>query len=160
MHESMVPIAQTLAVGATLFERALDGLADDELRRQPSPDVNPIGWVAGHVATHRCVMLSLAGVPCAPAWGQRFFRGAERGDLTTLPAVDELLRAWRAVSPQLAGRLGELTEDALLAPSGRTLPPGDSTVRGALAFLAWHEGWHLGQMAYLRKWLGRPGLVG
>jgi hypothetical protein len=27
------------------------------------------------------------------------------------------------------------------------------------AFFAYHEAYHIGQMAYVRKWLGYPGLV-
>lgn len=39
------------------------------------------------------------------------------------------------------------------------LPNGDKTVRGALLFYAYHEAWHLGQIAYARKGMGMEGLV-
>jgi hypothetical protein len=37
---------------------------------------------------------------------------------------------------------------------------GDKTQRGAIVFLNYHETYHVGQMAYLRKWLGYSQLVG
>ena len=32
--------------------------------------------------------------------------------------------------------------------------------RGAVAFLTFHDGYHTGQIAYVRKWLGKGQLVG
>jgi hypothetical protein len=56
-------------------------------------------------------------------------------------------------------RLDDLGEDGLVAPSPRSLPIPDKTIRGAINFAAFHESYHVGQMAYIRKWLGFPGLV-
>lgn len=59
----------------------------------------------------------------------------------------------------MVARLEELTEAELSAPAPRSFAIPDRSVRGAITFLAYHEGYHIGQMAFLRKWLGFPGLV-
>ena len=46
------------------------------------------------------------------------------------------------------------------APAPRDFPVPDKTIRGAINFLAYHEAYHLGQMGYLRKWLGKDSLRG
>ena len=44
-------------------------------------------------------------------------------------------------------------------PEGK-FPIKQPGVLGALAFLALHDSYHLGQLGYLRKVLGHPGVVG
>jgi uncharacterized damage-inducible protein DinB len=40
----------------------------------------------------------------------------------------------------------------------QALPGADGTVLGALAFLAQHESYHVGQVALLRRQLGLPAM--
>jgi len=57
-------------------------------------------------------------------------------------------------------RLKVLTDEELSKPAPFPVPAGDKTQRGAIVFLNFHETYHIGQMAYLRKWLGYSQLVG
>jgi hypothetical protein len=57
-------------------------------------------------------------------------------------------------------RLELLTEEELAKPASFPVLTGDKTKRGAIVFLNYHETYHIGQMAYLRKWLGYSQLVG
>jgi uncharacterized damage-inducible protein DinB len=60
--------------------------------------------------------------------------------------------------------LSGLTDDELRrAPSDRNndmLWPGTKTVADELAFFAFHDSYHVGQLSYIRKSLGYPGLAG
>jgi hypothetical protein len=60
----------------------------------------------------------------------------------------------------LSKRLEEIGDAELSAKCPRDFPIADKTMRGAITFLAYHEGYHVGQMAYLRKLLGKGQLVG
>jgi uncharacterized damage-inducible protein DinB len=51
-------------------------------------------------------------------------------------------------------------DDASLAQPSTMPVPGTKTVADLLAFFALHDSYHTGQMAYLRKALGYPGLAG
>ena len=53
-----------------------------------------------------------------------------------------------------------LTPEALAAPAPPGPPSPDGKVSGFIGVLAWHETYHLGQIAYLRSWLGHSGLFG
>ncbi len=87
-------------------------------------------------------------------------RGSEVGDPAMIPDADEILAAWEALREPLRARLAQLTEAELDAVSPRKVPMEDGSVLGTLTFLAYHEGYHVGQMALVRKALGLGGLVG
>ena len=92
-------------------------------------------------------------------WGEIFNRSAVRPPDEAYPDLAVIRSAWNEVTTGLTTRFEELTDAELVAPSPRPFPIPDRSMRGAIAFLAYHEGYHLGQMAYFRKWLGFPGLV-
>ncbi len=159
MHPSIAPVAQLYGVTTALFEKALTGLDREALLRRPGTETNPILWIAGHLASSRFGLASALGCQRDVPWGTLFFKGNAAGDLATLPEIGSIQGAWRDISQVLATRLDELTEAELSAPFPRSFPIPDGSSRGAITFLAFHEGYHVGQMALLRKWLGFPGLV-
>jgi uncharacterized damage-inducible protein DinB len=75
------------------------------------------------------------------------------------PGIDELVQAWDEVSGKLATSLASASAETLAEPvsKGITL---DGKISGKIAFLSLHESYHVGQMAYLRKWLGFGQAVG
>jgi len=64
------------------------------------------------------------------------------------------------VSARMTAALAAQNAEMLERPSPVQLPAADGTLRGFIAFLSFHETYHVGQAAYLRKWLGFPGMVG
>ena len=159
MHPSIVPISQIFGVSTALYEKALAGLDRETLLKRPGTGTNPLLWIAGHLASSRYGLAGVLGRPREFPLGKIFSRGAAPGDLSALPEIGPIQEAWRDISALLMSRLEELTDAELSAPSPRSFPIPDGTIRGAITFLAYHEGYHVGQMAYLRKWLGFPGLV-
>ena len=49
--------------------------------------------------------------------------------------------------------------DHFATPVDWGVPNGDKTVRGAVLFYMYHEGWHMGQIAIARRAMGMEGLV-
>jgi uncharacterized damage-inducible protein DinB len=74
--------------------------------------------------------------------------------------VAEIKRAWDEVSEKLSSILGSAPVDHLAEPALSTPPSFDGKVSGNIAFLAFHETYHVGQVSYLRKWLGHGQSVG
>lgn len=155
----IAPVIQLYGNTTGLFLKAIDGLDDEAALKQPAPDANPLLWIAGHLATTRFGLATMAGRERPIPWGKVFHRGAtlEPGALPPLSLVRD---AWREISDLLVPRLLALTDAELAAPAPRPFPIEDKTVGGAVCFLAYHEGYHVGQMSYIRKWLGLSGLVG
>lgn len=91
--------------------------------------------------------------PIAP-----FLEGARTLDeVSTLPPLSEQAAAWDRISTHLAGEIERL-DTPRLAAAARPFPGSDGTVLGALAFLAQHDTYHLGQIALLRRQAGLPGM--
>jgi uncharacterized damage-inducible protein DinB len=93
-------------------------------------------------------------------WLSVFARGAVLADQAQYPAVEEVRNAWAEVSVRLLDRLSNAPAELL----AKTAPPGppsfDGKLSGLIAFLAFHETYHVGQVSYLRKWLGYGQSVG
>lgn len=152
--------AQLMALNTVLFKRCVDGLSDEELWRRPSDHSNPLFWIAGHITTSRRSLLRLLGGTPAPlAWEPVFDRHERLRPREDYPAFDAVLDALKDVNQHLKTRMEEATDEQLAAPSPRQFPGNDQSVRSAIAFFAFHDTYHVGQLSYLRKWLGYPGVV-
>lgn len=159
MDPVIAPSVALYAVNTLLFEKGLEGLSRDQLLMCPSAASNPIFWIAGHLANTRFGLAAMVGRKLHRPWGDMFNRSAARPAEVAYPDLAVIRTAWDEVTATLVARFGEMTDADLSAPSPRPFPLQDGTLRGTIAFFAHHEGYHLGQIAYIRKSLGFPGLV-
>jgi len=143
-----------------LFHSALDGITREDLLRRPHDSSNPMIWVAGHAMTSRVSLTRIVGERIENQWSDTFARGAAVDDAVSYPEVSEIMSLWDGATEKLMTRLDQLTDEELSKPAPFPIPTGDKTRRGAIVFLNYHETYHIGQMAYLRKWLGYSQLVG
>ncbi len=160
MNPRVVPLSSLYGSSDELFKKALSGLTREQGLARLDPQANPLLWIAAHLATTRYGFAQLIGLRLERPWGGAFTRGSEVGDLARIPEAAEIRAAWDALCPPLTTRLGELTDAELDAPAPRNFPTSDKSVLGGMAFLAYHEAYHIGQMALIRKSLGLGGLVG
>ena len=147
-------------VSTSLFEMALDGLSEEELLQSVGDDSNPMIWLVGHLTSVRINLLNVLGHKQEVSWASRFNRGETIDDRSEYPPMEQMLAVWKETTAALMARLEEISDAELSAESPIGLPIPDKTVRGTISFMAYHEGYHVGQMAYLRKWLGKGSLVG
>jgi uncharacterized damage-inducible protein DinB len=144
-----------LSYGA-LF-RNLEGITHEESLISPSTGGNCLNWVLGHMVSARNRLMTQLGIP--PVWQIDLafhYSGHEEAAWTPDKAVDlRTLKTDLARSQQeLMGALDQLGPSALEATDeqGRTL--GD-----ALTVFTFHEAYHGGQVAFLRRLLGKPGVI-
>jgi len=155
------PIAFVFATNSALVVRAFDGLADDRLWHRPTPENNPALWLAGHIVHVRAGMLRLLGDSVETGWGDLFARGAALDDPAKYPGKADVLGVHEEVGQRIMARLATLTAaDLAREATAGPKPPGVKTVGDQLGFFALHDSYHVGQLSYLRKALGLPGLVG
>lgn len=153
--------AQLLPVHASLAAKAVGGLTAGELLRQPGEHGNPMLWILAHVVATRGDLLKMLGASWdQPAWAGAFARGTARPAAADYPPLAQVLATLTATEGSLRAALDTLTDEQWSAPSPRSFPVADKSMRGALAFFVFHEAYHVGQLAYLRRWLGHSGLAG
>ncbi|HJX89557.1 MAG TPA: DinB family protein [Pyrinomonadaceae bacterium] len=160
MDAAIATIVPLFRASDSLFHRALDGVKTEDLLRRPHDGSNPLIWVAGHAMTSRASLTRMTGEKIENPWSDTFARGVTVDAKVSYPEVADIISVWDAVTQKLMARLEVLDDDELLKPSPFPVPTGDKTRRGAIVFLNYHETYHIGQMAYLRKWLGYSQLVG
>jgi hypothetical protein len=159
LSTSTTPLLEIVKLDTRLFEKALAGLDRPTLVRRLVEHANPIVWIAAHMAWARHGMASMLGEKPPFALAGLFGRGAAVPAEADLPQADQVLAAWREISEVLVKRLTEASEAQLGAPSPRAFPIADKSILAGLTFLLYHEGYHFGQLALMRKSLGLPGLV-
>ena len=155
----IAPIAMTFLFNDDLAFRALDGLSQEELSRAPTHRNNAMLWVAGHFVQTRVLVLGQLGEPFDTGWGDLFERGAKVNDAKQYPGREEIERVLHEVASRLQAKLASLEDEYLAGPQTMELPHA-TTMADQLAFFALHDSYHAGQMAYIRKALGYPGIAG
>ena len=145
-------ILYMLDLNETALQKLLPGLTADDALLQPPTGGNCLNWVMGHIVEGRNYMLELLDEPriwseteCAPyATRSAPISGPEAAHYawgTILAAADDSLIRVRA---------------KLLTLSQVDLPDGEDSGLGALLVrMAWHEGYHAGQVEYLRQLAGK-----
>ena len=159
MHPSIGTVAEQFRITTNLFIKAMDGVSAAEAMRRPADWSNPLLWLAGHVTQFRSRLLLLVGSPRDFPWEAIFDTGAKVGPPSIYPVPEEVVAVWEDFSAILEDRLGALSEAELAAPPGLKVPTTDATLRGAIGYFSLHEAYHVGQMGYVRKWLGKTPII-
>ena len=143
-----------------IITKAIADVRPEDWFRAPGDDSNHLMWLLGHVVVHRGLVLKTLGSDWNSSWAPLFKRGAERVEEAEYPAVDEMRAAWEQISEQLKAALREPSPDVLTTPAPEGTPSFDKKLSGTVAFLAFHDAYHTGQVSFLRKWLGYGQTVG
>lgn len=161
MDPILASYSNLLAVNSFLVNKALGGLTEEEIWTRPGARSNSIGWLLGHLTWSRLGMLRMLGGENVHVPGGKVFeRGAEAADRSAYPATADLVAALKAINERLKARMATADEATLSAPAPRDFPIPDKSVRGAVSFLTFHDSYHVGQIGYVVKWLGKDGLAG
>ena len=143
-----------------IVKKAFDGILPERWFLRPGDDSNHLMWVAGHLVVHRGAVLKSLGAEWETSWSALFTRGAKLATPEQYPEVDEIRSAWDDVSEKLLTSFAGASADMLAKPAPKGPPSFDGKISGLVAFLAFHEAYHVGQVTYLRKWLGYGQSVG
>ena len=161
-----MPIPGSIAVSAINYnmnadflKKNVEGLTDEEWLRRPG-GANHLLWIVGHVCWTRGMLLKRLGDDWSKPWFAHFARGAKLDESAAYPTPEEAKLALDESSERLNAAMESVSEEALAAPSTQGPPSADGKVSGVVNFLALHETYHIGQISYLRSWLGHPGVMG
>lgn len=160
MENGLRNVASIFKANTDIINKAIADVAPDDWFRQPGDDSNHLLWLMGHVIVHRGRTLSFLGQDWDVAWRSLFARGAERIDDAEYPSVEEMRNAWSQVSTDLAAVLGNKSAEELAQDAPAGLPSFDGKLSGTVAFFAFHDAYHTGQVSYVRKWLGYGQTIG
>jgi hypothetical protein len=154
MDDAVRPLADQFTVTGNFFIKALDGMDREALLTRPGARSNPPIWIAGHLTLHRARLLNLLGASHGFPWTGLFDTGSRITDLAVYPDASAIAELWRELSDDLNSRLDSMTATELASDAPPRIASPDGTMRGVISLFAFHEGYHIGQLGFLRKWLG------
>ncbi len=138
------------------------GLADlnpeDAVKRWKKGEGSSIAYLAGHMASSRYGLLKAMGAATKNPYADLFGGGVGSQDGDKYPPLAELQKGWSDTAAKLHAAFESLTDEHVLAETDGQYPLPEKNLRGRLAFLAWHESYHVGQIGILRTELGYPSL--
>lgn len=152
--------AQSYRYNDKFLVDSVQGPSVEEWHRRPSECTNHMAWLVGHLVWARKSVLARLGAEWTAPWLGLYARGAKVDPSAACPSPADLLSAWSEVSTLLGKALENASEEGLSQPVTQGPPSADGKVSGVINFLAYHETYHVGQMAYLRCWLGHKGVMG
>lgn len=153
---SVDQIRKLFEINQYAFGVNVEGLTHDESLQQPGGGGNCLNWVAGHVVANRNHILDLLGEK--PIWDEAAYAAYRRGSAPIVEPgkeipFDDIVKDFGRSQERIQAGLARLKDEDLAAPRGK------DTLGGSLHFLHFHEAYHIGQTALLRRMAGKPGAI-
>jgi hypothetical protein len=157
-------VASFLRFTRSAGESLLKDLPPDKAAFQPCPTDNHVLWVLGHLTGTDVWIASLVGAKGTSqpeGWDKLFGTGSRPlPDLKKYPPLEQVRKVYDANRSALLNWLESASESALAKPLKEESQGFAADVLDAFYKLGWHEGWHFGQVAGVRKALGLPAIFG
>jgi len=160
MDTGLLYVDAIFKTNTSMMKKATDDVRSEHCLVKPGDASNHLLWVTGHLIASRGGVLKALGAEWSSPWGSLFARGATPATADQYPSVEEIRNAWTDVSARLETAVAEAKAEVLAKPAPEGRRSLDGRVGGHVAFLAYHETYHVGQVCYLRKWLGYGQTVG
>ena len=142
--------------------KAIDGVTEEESLERGRDNTNHIRWITGHLlgSTGMAVKLLKGQTSYPQEWNQLFIRGAEFSeDPSVYPSMEDLRVNLKQAYSELRAAVNKC-EIEYLETEREIFPGWTTTPAKAVMFLLRHEFYHMGQIATLRRILGRERLFG
>ncbi len=141
-----------------LFINALDGITEDQAKERISDHNNSVSWLAAHTVWARYNVLAFMGQPAENPYAGLFEKFKPFDASADYGSLDKAKAEWKKASSLLKDAIASTTEETLSSESVLKSPIGDPSVAGTVAFLAQHESYDIGQIAFLKKYFTKEAM--
>jgi uncharacterized damage-inducible protein DinB len=154
MDPRLRPVTEILGLNASLFLKALEGVDQATSERRPNDHTNSLAFLACHVLDARFHLMKMAGHERTNPWQSLFDEATDITTMKEFPPLYELIAEWNELHEATLEHLDGMSAAELDVGSPAVFPTEDHSLLGGLAFLAFHEAYHVGQMGLVRKYFG------
>jgi uncharacterized damage-inducible protein DinB len=157
MDARLEPLASIFLLNTDLVLNCIEDMSEDIASRRADGSANSASYLVAHLTDTRHFLAAWLGNPLENplAVELRDARGID--DVQQLPSLDVLRAHWMAVSDHLIEAMESAPPEFLNESSPQRFPVGNSRL-DALAFLAQHESYHVGQLGWIRRRSGMPAM--
>lgn len=129
-----------------------------EQAQQTHGDANHVKWLVGHMVSTRYYTANLLGIKMEFKYAELFKHGSAPVAGDQYPDLAAFLAEWETISPVLVAHLEQMSADTWATEAPFAFPIHDGSLRGSFTFMADHEAYHIGQIAYARRIVGLAGM--
>jgi uncharacterized damage-inducible protein DinB len=156
MEPEVAPLGALYDLNTDLLLNCLDDLTDAEAQQRLAAGGNSVTFLASHLVDSRHFLVTRLGQPLANPLARYLADVRSIEEIGDLPTLDEIRPAWSEISAHLHAVLDRLTAAELRESNVHKFPLTDKSRLGMITFLIQHDSYHLGQVAFLRRQLGKP----
>jgi hypothetical protein len=141
-----------------LFLNALEGITENQAKERISTHNNPVSWLAAHTVWARYNTLAMLGKPAKNPYDGLFENFKPFDAALNYGSLAAARTAWQKASELLKEAFASVSEEHLAADCPLKSPIGDFSFGGTVTFLAQHESYDIGQIAFLKKYLTKEAM--
>lgn len=152
-----------------MLDKMLDTVPADKCLHQHHPTSNHVIWTLGHLASTYAWLATTIDPKAGekvdafnlPASYAKLFGGGSKpnGDASAYPSLTEARKRYNDAFAGYLKMVENLPEADAWTPSAIDTGGFTSSKIDGAYKCAWHDGWHLGQIADLRRALGLPPIM-
>ncbi len=130
-----------------IFNNAFDNLTPEDALERPSGRSNHLNWLLGHILHCRYMLAALVGVQEQNPFGALFWDPITDVEY---PSMEDIRATFPVISEKLLSKLVAFTDEELDAKPVQ----GQPSLSEIISFFTYHEAYHIGQLGYVRKFIG------
>ncbi len=158
MDDVTRPIIALHGVSSSILATGIGDLTDHGARARSRGGAGPsIAWTIGHLCHYKIEMLRLLGQPRANPFTAQF-EHTPASDGADYPPLASLAASYSALSDEVCAALAS-SGDRLEAPMPGGGPHDEKRILDTVLFLTWHEAYHIGAVAAIRREQGRKAIA-
>lgn len=150
--KSIISIYKT---NSTLLTNSFAKVTEVDSLKRPNKRTNSMIFIALHVLDARCFILTQIGLKTKNPFGKYVDWAKTIDEIITYPKLKKVLSEWKRIDRILVKELSGINSRKLNSDQQFEFPVGKKNIN-MLAFLAEHEAYHVGQISFIRKYLGYP----
>jgi uncharacterized damage-inducible protein DinB len=135
--------------------KMIEDIPPDMLCHQPVPGANHALWVLGHLACSDDFFATSLGnreSVIDESWSKLFGMGSKPvDDSSAYPPLEEVLDRLEQARESMLATFREMGQDKLQEPTPEAWRPFAPTFAATMASVAFHEGFHAGQLSAVRR---------
>ena len=154
MNTSTSTLIDIFKLNTRLYINSLQNVDDEQARKRVNDTTNSIIFIASHLLDARYFITNLLGESIECPFKEIFDQVNSIDEFKEIPPIADIKTYWSEISEKLTQELSQAKQNTLHASSELAFPVVKQTISGSITFLAEHESYHIGQIGFLRKYLG------
>lgn len=153
MNAAIKPLVSIYRVNSNLLINSFKDVSEELSLKRPNKRTNSMMFLLLHTIDARYYMMKQFGVKMKNPFANYIDWANTIDDIIKFPKLKRVLADWKRLDKLLIDKLSRLSPKQLETKTTVEFP-GGKQIFNMIAFLAEHGAYHVGQLAFIRKFFG------